>query len=306
MTNPRMFIEGQVFHVTRRTREGRFLLRPSDYINHVMAYELARSVNKYGVELSGVTVMSNHLHIQGVDRKARRSDFMQRTNCSVSLRVRKTYGITGGIWEDGSFTDVVIADEQQELNTLLYVWLNPVKDGLVKKVRHWPGFQILPEHWGKEITVKKPKAHYGRTGAEEVTFTPQPPAGLRDVPLKEAVALANGMIIKAEKAHAKKRKKKKKGVLGVHKIRTVDPMAKPRKGLPSRGSLTRFSASTAEGERQARERYRIFLDRYQTQRQRWQAGQKAVFPCGTVKLRRQAPIKCKDVPRDMPGLYREE
>ena len=44
-------------------------------------------------------------------------------------------------------------------------------------------------------------------------------------------------------------------------------------------------------------------DSYQRQRVKWMAGKRATFPCGTVQLRRRAPIRCKPPDDDEPGIF---
>lgn len=305
MSKARIQISGQVAHVIRRTRRGRFLLRPSNYMNSAIAYELAVSAQHTGQAITGATFMSNHYHVQVIDHRANRSLFVQCMNRGITERVKRARKYDGSVWSKGTFKDVQILDEQRELDTLLYIWLNPVKDRLVKRVRHWPGFQILPEHWEKEITIKKPKSHYGRKGPDEVTFVPQRPVCLRDMPLEEAVELANAMIAELEAHYDEERRKKREEVVGRNRIMIQCPTDGPREPVKPSGPHTLFSASTETAEEAAKERYKSFLDRYETQRLKWAEGKKVTFPCGTLKLKREAPIKCSEPKPDHPGLYRE-
>jgi hypothetical protein len=43
---------------------------------------------------------------------------------------------------------------------LLYLWTNPVKDGLVERPEAWPGLMFLPEDFGRTIVARKPEGAF--------------------------------------------------------------------------------------------------------------------------------------------------
>ncbi len=304
MKQRRWHIEGQRAHITRRCRGGRYLLRPDDYINHAVAYDVGYSAMKHHQEISALTMMSNHYHLVTLDRKAKRSAFVGRLNRRIGERLRRHRGITGGCWEERAYGDTILIDDKAEMEHLLYVWLNPVKDGLVEKVEDWPGYQILPRHWGKEITVTKPKKHFGRSGPDTVTWTPKPPPSLRHLPLEKAIALAEAKIAERERQiAAARREKDKKSVLGRALILGMDPLDRPDEPTLNRRACPVIACDDEALKKKVEEAYRIFLDTYETQRQRWLIGKSVTFPCGTLKLRYQAPVQCHGPTDDHPGLY---
>ncbi len=96
--------------------------------------------------------MSNHVHLAVGDTTADRSEFMQ----DVWFRAHRL--LLGA----GVYGDTVLLDDDCIDNKLLYIWLNPVRAGLVERAEDWPGFKILPRHWGETIRIETLGKFYGR------------------------------------------------------------------------------------------------------------------------------------------------
>ena len=65
----------------------------------------------------------------------------------------------------------------------------------------------------------------------------------------------------------------------------------------------RFACKDTGVLRDAIDRHNQFLEDYETKRQRYRKGQTSVtFPCGTIQLRKEAPITCESPPPEEPGL----
>ena len=63
MSFPRRLLPGQTHSVTRRCVERRFLLRPSEFVNDVVRYALARAKQRYPeVSLHAYVAEANHTH----------------------------------------------------------------------------------------------------------------------------------------------------------------------------------------------------------------------------------------------------
>ncbi len=307
MTKPRYQLRGQTSHVSRRCRGRRYLLKPTETMAQIMEYEVAHAAHKNGVEIAGVMTMANHFHIQLLDRRANRSAFMQKLVRALTFRLQPMHGLenSGGLWKDGQFPDIHKWGVSTELGTLLYIWLNPVAAGLVEKVRDWPGFKVLPEDWGKEKVVEKPEKYYGRSGPDQVTYTPLPPGCCRDMPLDDLVEMLNRIIGELEEHFAGVRRRKGASVMGKDAVMKLNPLDSPK--TPSKRSYasarTGFSADSMACVEKMEKRYDTFLDSYETQRQKWLLGKTATFPSGTLKMRTQAPVTCRECPSDHPGIY---
>ena len=304
MTQPRRHIAGQVAMLTRRCSERRYFLRPDGYINDVMAFETGKAANRHGQHIYAAMAMSNHVHFGVGDTTADRSKFMQDVMSGIARARNCDLERTGHFWEAGGYGDTVLLDDDCLKRKLLYIWLNPVRAGLVKRAADWPGFKILPHHWGTTIRIEKPGKFYGRKNPDVVEFTPQPPPGFEHMELEEVKEYFEDLLRIAEDEITALREEQSASVRGARAVKAVDPMSSPDTKTPFRTLNPRFATRNRELMASAKASYRAFCDRYETVRQRWVRGAKGVrFPCGTVQLRRCAPIRCKPPLRDEPGLF---
>lgn len=302
MTLPRRHLEGQVTMLTRRCSDRKNFLRPDAFINSVVAYEFARASSRSGVDVHAAMVMSNHPHLVVTDHKAARSDFMRDSMSGIARSRNRDLDRSGHFWDAKSYSDVVLLDRQALEEKLLYTWLNPVKAGLVDRVEDWPGFMILPKHWGKPTKIYRPQSFYSRRVPEFIEFTPQRPPGYEHLNDEELLGYFENLIRKGEETLRRERKRSGKRVKGLAKIRKVNPLSSPSTPAP-RGELSpRFASKDADLRKQAIAAYRDFVKDYQAKREHWALGRKVTFPCGTLWLRRNARVICDSIPDDEPGL----
>lgn len=306
MTKPRRHIAGQVALITRRCSERRYFLRPDDYINDVTPFEIGKAANKYGQHVYAAVAMSNHIHVVLGDTTGDRSKFMQESMSGIARARNCDLERTGHFWEAGNYGDTVLLDRDAIERKLLYLWLNPVQSGLVERAEDWPGFKILPRHWGETIRIEKPGKFYGRSNPEVVEFVPQPPPGYEDMTLEEVKDHFEERLRTTEDEIADLRSESgpEYACRGADAVKKINPHNAPNTPAPFRTMNPRFATSDAELMASAIAEYRAFCDRYETLRQRWMKGTKKLrFPCGTVWMRRCAPIKCKPPDDGEPGLF---
>ncbi len=306
MTRPRRHIDGQIVMMTRRCFQRRFLLRPDDWINSVIAFEIGRYAPRHNLSIHGVMAMSNHIHKIASDHEANRSDYMQNTMREISKARNRHLNRTGSLWDGRPYGDTYILQQESIEEKLLYIWLNPVKAGLVQRAEDWPGFKILPRHWGKTLTIPVPEQadYYGRYSPEVVEFTPQPPPGYRDMPIEEAREYFEELLRDAEDEFLKQYSAQ--AFAGPKKVRSVDPTSRPSNDdiYAHNHNGPRFAAKDAELIERAKARYEQFLRDYEKRRQRWVKGQTNIcFPAGTVWFRKCTPCQCSDPDDDEPGIF---
>lgn len=289
--------------LTRRCSERRFFLRPDDYINEVAAFEVGKASERHGQEIYAAMAMSNHVHFGVGDTTGKRSDFMRESMSGIARAQNNALERKGHFWEAGSYGDTVLLDNNAIERKLLYIWLNPIFAGLVSRAEDWPGFKILPRHWGEKIRIEKPDRFYGRKSPEVVEFVPQPPPGYEEMSLAEVKEHFENLLRLAEEEIAELRRERGLTCKGAEAVCDVDPFDHPKTREPLRRLNPRFATRDAELMASATATYREFRRNYETIRQRWIAGKKVTFPCGTLQLRRQAPVKCKEPPVDEPGLF---
>lgn len=315
MTKPRRHIAGQVAMLTRRCSERRYFLRPDEYIEKVIPFEVGKAANKHGQAVYAAVAMSNHVHFAVGDTTGERSKFMQDSMSGIARARNCDLKRRGHFWEAGSYGDTVLLDRDAIERKLLYIWLNPVRAGLVDRAEDWPGFMILPRDWGETISIKKPGKFYGRKNPDLVEFIPQRPPGYDDMTLEEVKEHFEKLLAKGEQQIVAQRQAEQTSCRGVEAVKQVDPFSSPDTEVPLRGINPRFATRDGALMASAKADYRAFCDRYETQRQRWlnsakkrskksaRRKKKILFPCGTVWLRRCAPITCEAPSADEPGLF---
>jgi putative transposase len=301
MTQPRRHIAGQVVHLSRRCFQRKFFLRPDNCINRVLFYETARASKRHGQVVHASMAMSNHIHQVSTDTTGERSAFMRDAMREISRARNQNLRRRDSLWDGRPFGDTVLLDRDAIARNLLYVWLNPVEAGLVRRAQEWPGFKILPRHWGKTLRIKKSESYYGRNSPEYVEFTPMPPPGYDDMNLEEVREHFEKLLREAEDEIRKARRNKK--VRGPVRVCRTNPFSCPQTPSPMGTLSPRFASKNGELLSTAKSLHRQFQDTYQRQRLRWLNGETAIFPCGTVQLKRCAPIRCKPPDDDEPGLF---
>lgn len=156
---PRRLVPGQIHAVTRRVRDRTFLLRPGPVVNQVLLYSLGVALERHPVDLFALMAMSNHVHSNSGDRGGESSalpDFLRDFHCFVARALNAHYGRGENFWRVGSYDNVEIHDQESLEEQLLYLWTNPVKDGLVERPEDWPGVKFLPEDFGRTFTIERP------------------------------------------------------------------------------------------------------------------------------------------------------
>ena len=302
MTRPRRHIEGQSVMLTRRCRDRYFFLRPGKDVNSITRYEFSKAANRYGLEIHGLMVMSNHPHIIATDYRADRSDFMRDSMSGIAKNGNKLHGRSGSFWDEKRYNDVILLDQDALEEKLLYVWLNPVEAGLVKRAEDWPGYKILPDDWGKKVKIPRSGVHNERN-PEYIEFVAQPPPGYEEMTLEEVKAHFNALLKEAENEIGARFRKIGKKFMGIKKIRKIDPFEQPKKEEEKTELTPMFASKNRQNMMRAIEIYKTFIDEYETKRQRWQLGKKVEFPCGTIWLKKHARVKCQESGGDEPGVF---
>ena len=161
MSLPKRLRPGQTHTTTRRVSERRPLLRPIPEINEIVLYALGVAQLRHpGVELHAAMVEPNHKHDALTDDHtlAQLPDFYRNYHSLVARAVNAYWGRGEALWCQGSYDNVETPEDDPATleEQLLYIWTNPVKDGLVERPEDWPGVRFLPEDFGTEIVVSKP------------------------------------------------------------------------------------------------------------------------------------------------------
>lgn len=160
MSLPRRLEPGRTHAVTRRCARRAFLLRPDEQVNQIILYSLGVALSRHSVELHAFLAEANHTHANTTDDEAVLSEFFRDFHSLVARALNARLGRGENLWAPGSFDNVEIHDQATLEEQLLYLWTNPVKDGLVARPEEWPGVLFLPEDLGREITVPRPESAF--------------------------------------------------------------------------------------------------------------------------------------------------
>ncbi|MEZ6189485.1 MAG: hypothetical protein R3F62_31355 [Planctomycetota bacterium] len=168
MTDPRRVLHGQIHMVSARCSERRFFLKPCKAVREIFVYALARALEQTSVELYAVTVQANHFHAQVGDPKGELPKFMELLDLLTARGLNAHWGRGERFWSSAPYSNVEIHDEETLVRELVYLFTNPVKDGLVARPEEWPGFSTSPEDVGtRTFVAERPDyAFFGGKRAE--------------------------------------------------------------------------------------------------------------------------------------------
>ena len=150
------------------------MLTPTPPVAALIRYAvlLAASRQRDAVELYATAFLSTHPHYALKDLRGGEDsclpDFFRDIHSLIARGVNAHLGRSENLWGPGSYRNVEVHGERSRDDQLLYVWTQPVSAGLVKHPEEWPGFMILPEDLGRELSAERPRgALFGSAPPEE-------------------------------------------------------------------------------------------------------------------------------------------
>jgi hypothetical protein len=114
-------------------------MRPDDEMNNAYLYCLIEAALKFDIVLLLSQLMSNHQHTDFFDPKGWAIEFTHRFHTHPAKCVNAYRGRCEDMWSSAPPCLVELVEIDDIVEKLVYTATNPVKDGLVDKVRHWPG-----------------------------------------------------------------------------------------------------------------------------------------------------------------------
>jgi len=289
MTQPRLVLPGDTVMITRRTLRRHHLFRPDSAIRQLYLYTLALCARQFDILVHAVTLMSTHEHLIVTDTKGRHPEFLRRLHRLVSLGTRVLRRWEGPTWDPEQASVVRLLTEQAIIEKLAYVMANPVKAGLVRHARDWPGITVLPHELGRRVwTAKRPQVYFDANNSQwpntiELTLTLPPSLQ----PRYSAEALREAVREELERhermAHQEVQTRGWR-VLGADRVRRLSPYRRAtsfellRDRNPTfavgRGQKKMFFTAVAE--------LRAFRRAYRQALEQWRTGLRSVvFPQGT-------------------------
>jgi REP element-mobilizing transposase RayT len=175
---------GQYYLVTTRCHQARFFLRPDVALNGVVLEWLARTQQRFpSVTIHAVCVMSNHLHLLVCDESAELADWASYFLGNLARAVNRIRGRRGTFFER-RYSAEPILDVEALHDRLVYVVTNPVKAGLCRRARDWPGVVLFAGEGVSESVLVSWRA---RSRNEE--------AGVGEAVASEAAPRVDGVLV---------------------------------------------------------------------------------------------------------------
>jgi putative transposase len=300
MSHPRQCIPGGTYLVTRTTMMSLFLLVPSKVVNQVMEYCIAWAAQGRGILLHAISIESNHYHMVVTDTEGRLSEFVQELNRTAGRCLMAYYRAKfpkvrfETLWSAAeSFCGTHLINAAAVLEKLLYTFTNPVKDGLVRDYRQWPGFNTRPGDWRTgERTVRRPDFYFKGT-PETLTYELTAPPQLGD-DLERVIADVETHIRDEQRQIAANMAAQKRSFAGVKAVLRTSPLDSPSTPRP-RGELTPHLAAGGDAKAlsAAATALKLFRMAYREAWKRFKATGSAIFPGGTLLMRKRFNVECE-------------
>ncbi len=277
--------------VTRRCTQRQFLLRPDDETNNAFTYCLADAARRTDVVVLLSQMMSNHHHTGVYDPLGNINEFTALFHGPMAKCQNALRGRWENMWAGEPCCVVELIEPTDVMDKLVYIATNPVKDGLVDRVHHWPGPKLYGALMsGRTLRAHRPRHFFREDGPMpetlELTLTIPPELGERDSFVAELAARVAGV----EAAHDRERNATGRRVLGRARVLRQSWRDSPMSHEPRRVLRPRVAARSKWARIQTLQRNRAFISEYRVARLAWLAGNPVQFPPGTYWLQRFANV----------------
>jgi REP element-mobilizing transposase RayT len=287
MSVPRQILPGRFFKITRRCTQRQFLLRPDDETNNAFVYCLAEAAARFGTEVIASSAQSNHHHTDLFARDGRVVEFMEHFHKMMAKCMNALRGRWENFWSCEEASVVHLVDRSDVVDKVVYTLSNPVKDGLVDTVAHWPGVNTLKNLLtGKPLRATRPKHFFREDGVmpAEVTLHLTIPRELGDPDVFRSEVRKG--VVAVEEQKRQERAETGRRVVGRARILRQSWRDSPTSHEPRRTLNPRVAARSKWHRIEALQRNKAFVAEYKAARLDWLAGISVVFPAGTYWLRR--------------------
>jgi REP element-mobilizing transposase RayT len=260
--------------------------------NHHVEYCLALALERTGVLLHAVCVMSNHWHGVVTDPDARLPEFLEIFHKLLAKAQNASLGRWENFWSSDKTSVLLLVSESDVLDKMAYTLANPTAAGLVKAPHEWPG---VLRRFGEHSEVDMPDAFFDDDGelpdSVDLELTrPTVYASLSDSQLQACVEEAVGKRVKQAREDMVLRRLP---FLGRNAVLRQSFSAAPKTSAPRRNPSPRIAAKSTPARVQAIRRILAFVREYRAARNEWRTGDRsAVFPAGTYALRIHACVTC--------------
>ncbi|HSG39795.1 MAG TPA: hypothetical protein VLE27_09175, partial [Thermoanaerobaculia bacterium] len=220
-------------------------------------------------------------------------DFMEYVNTNLAKEINRLTGWAGPVFARRYHSILVSNEEKAQVAVFRYVAAQGVKEGLVAKVREWPGVHAiraildgepLKGYWfsrTQEYAARRKGESFDRlTYATEVTVHLSPLPCWKDLTPEQYRYRVAAQEKSIEEEAARERETTGEPVLGVEEVTSKDPQYRPEK--MDRSPAPRFHTATETAWRLLYDAYSEFLAAFRTAAAKLKAGDRAApFPTGS-------------------------
>jgi len=297
MTLPRPVFPGRFLFITRRCTQRTFLLRPDDETNNAFTYLLGEAAARFGMVIVLSQMMSNHHHTLLYDPEGRQAEFREHFHKLMAKAQNALRGRWENLWAAEETCVIEVVAPEDLMDKLVYVATNPVKDGLVEKVHHWPGPAFVAALLaGKPLRAHRPRHFFRDEGPmpAQVELLMQLPDDFDGK--DELLAELRRQIAEVEDACARERQQTGRRVVGRRGVLRQSWRESPTSREPRRDLRPRVAARNKWLRIATLQRNKEWEAAYREARERWKAGELGEFPYGTYWLKRFANVAVKPPP----------
>lgn len=265
-------------------------MRPDEETNNAFIYCLCEAAKRYGIDVLMTIAERNHHHTDIFDRHGNFPSFIEHFHKMFARSQNALRGRFENFWAAQEPCVVRLLDRETVIAKMIYAATNPVKDGLVERVHHWPGvngYKYLLS--GRPLRARRPRHFFRNPGPmpESVELYLTIPAEL-GIPA-DVISEVRAGVERVERETAKERSRTGMRVVGRRQILKQSWKDSPTSDAPRRNLRPRF-AGERDNRVQALLEYRAFLEAYGEARRRWIAKRIVAFPLGTYWLARFAAV----------------
>jgi len=296
---PRQVLPGVTILLTRRCAQREFLLRPSPLINQILGFSLANAANRFHIDIHAFAFMSNHIHIIATDMDGRVPQFMHWF-CEFSAKcINRLHNRKESVWAPGSYNAVRLAGQEDVIAAMGYVIANPVRAGLVRTPRKWPGLVSLPNVIGGEpLEFRRPEIFFrkkGKVPAGQSLQLVRPPAfeGQSDAGFIELLVQEVRLREKQVRDQFKQERRK---FIGRRQVLKMSPFTRALSEEAGKRIVPRIACKNKSMRIELLHKLKAFLKEYRLARARYRRGDRSVcFPEGTYWMRVQFGVTCMNL-----------
>jgi REP element-mobilizing transposase RayT len=299
MSTPRPVFPGRFLFITRRCTQREFLLRPDEPTCNAFVYVLGEAAKRFEMRTILAQMMPNHHHTALYDRHGHDVEFREHFHKMMAKSQNALRGRWENFWaaEEPCVVEVMTAEDL--LDKLVYIATNPVKDGLVEKVHHWPGPPFLRALLSRTpMRARRPTHFFREEGVmpDEIELELGLPEDFED---KEVfLAELRRRIADVEEVVRAERMRTGRRVVGRRAILRQSWRDSPTSHEPRRNLRPRVAAKSKWMRIAALQRNKQWQAEYKHARLMWLAGFEVEFPYGTYWLKRFANVAIKAPPHN--------